>query len=328
LLLSSLEILTTIKIILTILSCSFCADMLDYFMEIMNLNLNLLKAFWAVYREGGINSAARFLNLEPPAITYNIRQLETQLGHKLFITANKKTTPTKEAEMLFPLVNSSFEKILQGKKQLDAVTGHGTIRLGLPVLFENFFLRKFLKDFAKKHPGINLVYYHSPKNEYLQPLENGEHDISIMLFANKSKNDTIKFQVLKTLRMTFFTNKSFADKNKLNGTITTEQLLSLPFIAHMKSRVMIDNLEEQLGVNLNPIRASSVNQAYDRVMDGQGIGYLFEEFLDAQNNDDIVKLELTDKPLANIELICACSQKTSTDVILFIRELKAYFSNY
>jgi DNA-binding transcriptional LysR family regulator len=295
-------------------------------MEILNLNLNLLKAFWAVYREGGINKAAKLLMLEPPTVTYSIKQLEQQLGHKLFVTSKRGTVPTKEADIMFPLVDGSFASLLRGKEQLEALRGSGTIRVGLPVLVANFFLAEFFRDFTRRYSDVNLEFYHDGKNDYMGMLSASAVDV-IFAFSPESEDSSFKFVEIRKIESVFYSSKEFAQRNNFGNRLMVCELEKLPLIIHAKSTKRIDRLEKDFDIKTNTVKVPSVNMTLDMVANGQGIGLLFEDYLDAQKDRGFVKFLLDgNAPLTDVLKLVYDEKKTSSVLKLLIRELRTYIS--
>ena len=50
----------------------------------MEISLDLYKLFYTVAKEGSISSAAKILYISQPAVTLQIKKLESQLGISLF----------------------------------------------------------------------------------------------------------------------------------------------------------------------------------------------------------------------------------------------------
>jgi len=292
-------------------------------MDILNINLNLLKSFWAVYKTGGIIKAAKILDVAPPAVSYNIKQLESQLGVKLFNTHKRGTDPTADAKTLFPLVENAFESLLKVNDQL-CPSDSGTIRVGVSAMIMTVILSKFFSVFKTKYPNIKFELHHHPKNDYLTMLENGEIDVAVMQISRKPAAGYIITKIT-TLDTTFYTSKKFAAANKIGNEITMEQFKKLPFVMFSKSRTMYNKLEETFGGKITAIEVPSSFAAFYMVMDGQGVGYLHEQSLDVQGNDQIVKFKIAGlPPLPNAVIDCISDKKSAKIVALFIRELKEY----
>jgi len=70
-----------------------------------------LRAFEAVYQLNSYTKAAKTLNVQQPAISYQIKRLEDDLGVQLFDRMNGQLVPTADAVMLFETVARSFTSI-------------------------------------------------------------------------------------------------------------------------------------------------------------------------------------------------------------------------
>ncbi|MCL2228775.1 MAG: LysR family transcriptional regulator [Firmicutes bacterium] len=292
-------------------------------MDILNINLNLLKSFWAVYKTGGITSASKVLDLAPPAVTYNVKQLEKQLGCKLFVTHKKGADPTDKAREIFPLVDGAFENLFKFGEKLSAEKE--IIRIGTPAFMTEFDLIDFHREFLNRHKNIKLEFHHHPRHDYLTMLENGAVDVAIMQFLRESAPHTTVFELFQS-KMTFFTSKDFADKNNLGSEITFARFLELPFICHSQSRSILYKLEAAFNHKLGAIEAPSVQAAYDMVANGQGVGIFFLDYLDKEKDERVLRLKITDKPEPpNVVYSCAYQKDSPQGVLTYIREIKNFF---
>ena len=286
----------------------------------LNINLNLLKSFFAVYKSGGITKAAAMLNLAPPAVTYNIKQLEKQLGHKLFVTHKKGADPTDKAKEIFPQIETAFESLLQIN-----IDNTQVLRIGTTSFHTDFYLLDFHREFMVKYPHIKLEFYHHPKHDYLTMLANNEIDIAVMQFLKKPSSQITMFELFSTA-MSFYTTKEFAKQHNLGNEITFERFLQLPFICHSQSRTVLDRLESAFEHKLNATETPSVQVALDMVLNNQGIGILFDNYLDHVKDERIVRLRISDKPKPPDSVYqCAYHKKPSAPVALYVREIKRYY---
>ncbi|XVV13218.1 LysR family transcriptional regulator [Actinoplanes sp. CA-131856] len=77
----------------------------------MELSLDLLRTFLAVYRAGSVTGGARRLSLSQPTVTAQLRALETALGKPLFTRLPRGVAPTPAAELLARRVSEPLDKL-------------------------------------------------------------------------------------------------------------------------------------------------------------------------------------------------------------------------
>lgn len=70
-----------------------------------------LRAFEEAYRQRSFTKAAQILNVQQPAISYQIKRLEDDLGIPLFEKRNGRPKPTLEAHELFETLSRAFDAI-------------------------------------------------------------------------------------------------------------------------------------------------------------------------------------------------------------------------
>lgn len=72
------------------------------------VNLNHLRYFWMVAREGGVTRASHKLRLAQPTISAQVIALERALGRALFVRVGKKRTLTEDGELVLDYANQIF----------------------------------------------------------------------------------------------------------------------------------------------------------------------------------------------------------------------------
>lgn len=80
-------------------------------MKRRNLPFNSLRAFEAAARHASVSGAARELAVTHSAVSHQLKQLETQLGTRLFERSNRGLRITASGELLLPVLSESFERI-------------------------------------------------------------------------------------------------------------------------------------------------------------------------------------------------------------------------
>ncbi|MAX67236.1 MAG: LysR family transcriptional regulator [Bacteriovoracaceae bacterium] len=87
------------------------------------LNFNHLYYFLTIAREGSIVKAAKKLNMTQPSLSHQLKNLETDLGHKLFDRIGKRLVLNKDGQ----LVQDYATKIFRNSEEMMSMihSGHG-----------------------------------------------------------------------------------------------------------------------------------------------------------------------------------------------------------
>lgn len=116
------------------------------------LNYHHLMYFWTVAREGSIVQASAKLHVGQPALSTQLRQLETSLGLKLFQKSGRNLELTESGRMVYRYADEIFSL---GREMLDTVKGRPT---GKPVRFVVGIVDVVPKLIAKRllEPALQL----------------------------------------------------------------------------------------------------------------------------------------------------------------------------
>jgi LysR family transcriptional activator of nhaA len=72
------------------------------------LNFHHLRYFWAVAKEGNLTRAARQLHVSQSALSAQIRQLEADLGQRLFHRTGRTLTLTEAGQVALSYADEIF----------------------------------------------------------------------------------------------------------------------------------------------------------------------------------------------------------------------------
>ncbi len=90
-----------------------------------NLNYHHLRLFWAVARDGNLTRASRDLHLAPQTVSAQIRDLEDELGEKLFERVGRRLVLTEVGTVTLQYANEVFSI---GQELLETLRGQPSKR--------------------------------------------------------------------------------------------------------------------------------------------------------------------------------------------------------
>ncbi len=151
-------------------------------------NLRGLEAYYWAARLGGYGAAAGHLGLTQPSISVRIKELEREVGTKLFYRAGRNVRLSDAGVAMFDYV----ERVLTLMHDLEGhVRGsgplRGLIRLGVPDSFALICLADLLKELDREHPELNVAVTVDNSRALGQKLEEGTLDVAIMAQPQNSK---------------------------------------------------------------------------------------------------------------------------------------------
>ena len=195
-----------------------------------NIDINKYKVFLAVAECQSFSKAVDYLHISQPAISHAIKELEDQLGVKLFIRNNKTVLLTEEGEKIRVYAKKAFDTLLLGEKELKENNEdlNGTVRIGIYSHIGSFMLPKMMKKFSSKYPNAKIYIYSTSNGEMLNKLKNNELDIIIIQYPIFIADNHYKEELLCELDTCFYSNKDLHDKYSEDHNLITELPIMLP----------------------------------------------------------------------------------------------------
>lgn len=147
----------------------------------MSLDLRKLRYFVAVYEEGSVTRAAERENIVQPALSVHLRQLEEELGQKLFDRSAQGVNATAAghafhamAADLLARARDVRQRMLDGAGQLA-----GTVRVGLMPSICRGLLGEIRQGFVEAHPGVALKILEATSGALADAVTAGQLDVAI-----------------------------------------------------------------------------------------------------------------------------------------------------
>jgi DNA-binding transcriptional LysR family regulator len=146
-----------------------------------NLSQHALQAFHLTVLTGSVSAAAETLCRSQPAVSRLLKELERDVGFRLFDRVKGRLQPTAEARLLFAAVRRS----LIGLDRIASVVGEirqgrrGTVTLAAMPSAASF-LPPVLRDFIAARPGMGIALHAIPSEAVVQMILTGGCDLGFI----------------------------------------------------------------------------------------------------------------------------------------------------
>ena len=193
------------------------------------MELRVLRYFMTIAREGSITSAANVLHVTQPTLSRQIRDLENELGQKLFIRGSHHMTLTAEGMVLRKRAEEILSMVDKTEAEFHAMesTVSGDIYIGSGETQAIQHIAEIAKEIREDHPGIHYHLYSGNAEDVTERLDKGLLDFGILIQpADISKYDYINIPAKDTWGVIVRRDSPFAEKT----SIRKEDLLHVPLI--------------------------------------------------------------------------------------------------
>ncbi|MDO4178012.1 MAG: LysR family transcriptional regulator [Phascolarctobacterium sp.] len=262
------------------------------------MEIRVLRYFLEVAREASITRAAQKLHISQPTLSKQLKDLEIELGKKLFVRGNYNIKLTdegmllrKRAEDILGLVDKTTEEF-QG---LDKITG-GDVRIGLGESYLVKHIARVIKDFKREYPDLRFHLTSGDTEIVADLLDRGLLDFAVICEPpNLARYNYLILPGVDTWGAVVRTDHPLATKEK----ITPQDLLPYEIICSRQSQKA--DMPRWCGEIADSFKyAGSINLCYNgAVFAKEGLGCLlvFDKLVDTSKDSELVFIPL-DPPLA------------------------------
>ncbi len=148
------------------------------------MELRVLKYFLEAARQGNITKASESLNVTQPTMSRQIKDLEWELGEKLFERTNYAIKLTPAGELLRERAEdilSMADKTLLDFKALKEDEISGDIAIACAESKNISFLAKCINQLKITHPKIRFHLYSGDSERVLEKLDKGLFDFAVIV---------------------------------------------------------------------------------------------------------------------------------------------------
>lgn len=237
------------------------------------MEIRVLRYFLAVAREGNITHAAQRLHISQPALSKQIKELEAELGKKLFTRSSFRVQLTEEgmllrkrAEDILDMVDKTADEF----KALNEITG-GDIRIGCAESDGIKHLARRIKVLQESYPRIRVHLYSGDTDDLAERLDRGLLDfVVISQEVDPAKYNYLKLPAIDTWGVIMRKDSPLAAKE----AVRMEELLNLPIITSRQG--IREDLPKWFTEKLDQLNiVATFNLAYNAgILAREGLGYV------------------------------------------------------
>lgn len=290
--------------------------------------LDHYKVFYRAALSGSISMAAAELYITQPSASYAIRQLEEQLGVKLFARKSKGVEMTEEGRVLFRFVEQAFGLLQTGERKIDEMKHYlsGVVRLGASDSLCKYYLLPYLEQFRRLHPGIRIGLTHGKSEHLLKRLAEGAIDCCIV---HLPANDASRITARRTIRDCFVAGPAYAELAE--SPVALRELVKQPFImlsADSRTRSFLRSVLAVHGLELEAdIELGSVDLSIEFAAKNMGVCFVTRDFVRRELADGTLCEIRTVEPLPEraIGVVSAKEQSMSLAAAMFVDGLSRQF---
>ncbi len=240
------------------------------------LNFNQLRAFYHAAKSQHFTKAAKELFITQPAITAQIKSLESACNLTLFRKKGRKLYLTNEGRILYEQVSKVFEYEKEIEKTISGLLNLsvGVLRVGTTKTYARYLMPSLVSRFLKIHPDIKIVVNEGTSKDMILDLLEFRNDVAIM--SKVVARDEVSYTPFRREELVLILPPS----HSLAGleTIAFKQIAKEPII--MKelgsgTRQEVNALFEANECSPNILMESgNIELIKQLVMQGQGISFL------------------------------------------------------
>lgn len=143
--------------------------------------LRHIRYLLAVADHGNFTRAAEALHVSQPALSQQIKQLESNMGVQLFDRSGRSVMPTDAGRVYLEHARRSLRELDAGQRALKDVSdlSRGQLRLGVTPTFSEYLVAPLIDRFTALYPGVAIILTEMSLEQITEGLLNDAFDLAI-----------------------------------------------------------------------------------------------------------------------------------------------------
>ena len=152
----------------------------------MNITSRQLKAFLLTARHHSFSRAAEQLFITQSGMSVLIRELEEQLGFRLFNRTTRRVTLTEFGNRFLPVADRSVLELEAAAANIgrSASTASAMLLLGATPLLAAEFLPRAISEYSERHPDFHIRLHDAHGSQLVAMVQSGEIDAALTAYRH------------------------------------------------------------------------------------------------------------------------------------------------
>ncbi|WP_461672317.1 LysR family transcriptional regulator [Priestia megaterium] len=297
------------------------------------MEIRVLRYFLAVAREGNITRAADVLHVTQPTLSRQLKDLEQELGKKLFIRSSHSVFLTDEGMLL----RNRAEEIVNMVDKLEAEfssmeeTIGGDVYIGGGETEAMKHIARVAKDVQVRYPNIRYHLYSGNEEDITERLDKGLLDFGILIQpADISKYNYLNMPAKDVWGVVMRKDSPLA----LKESIHAGDLLNVPLICSrqaMKQTFSKNEFADWFGEDFHKLNiVTTYNLAYNAaIMVEEGIGYAItlDKIVNTSTASNLCFRPLQPRLESGLNIVWKKHHVLSAAANAFLKELQEEFAH-
>jgi LysR family nitrogen assimilation transcriptional regulator len=280
------------------------------------MNLKQLEYFVQVAELGSFSKAAVVLDIAQPALSRQVRALETELHQQLFLRNGRGVALTDAGKRLFDHSVAILQLISHAREDLGASRDEpvGRVTIGLPPSIGRQLTLPLIDRFKKELPAARLAIVEGLSSHIVEWVTTGRVDVGLVYNPEAQPGLEIAPLLQEELGLVSYAHRG---ERKVTAPLPMKELSNYPLIVPERVHAMRRLLETQAalaGIKLAIAwEVSSVPSIIDLVCAGYGHAVLTASGVAASSRaKELVIRRLTDPTPASVLCLATSAHKRPT----------------
>ena len=287
------------------------------------MEIRILRYFLEIAREENMTRAAERLHISQPSLSRQVKELETELGKKLFVRSSYSIHLTEEGMLLRKRAEDLLamaDKITNEFQTMDDITG-GDVYIGCAESYLIKYLAQAVKNLNLRYDGIHYHITSGDTEQVTERLDRGLFDMAFIVEPpDLSKYNYLEIPEHDTWGALMRKDCPLAKKK----AIQIEDILEYPiFCSEQAARV---DLPRWCGENTDQLNiAATFNLANNEAVfakEGLGIALVFEHLINTSPDSELCFRPITPALHTKMYVIWKKYQVFTPVADLLLEELK------